>query len=588
MSRRIAAAGLAFVLTAALRFLNSATAFEGGFPQIRLLDDLYHLKRMTYSAANFPRVLEFDPDRGERGAFCPWPPFYDVAAGGVARTFGATGIFDVLSIVVWIPPLVTATFLALLTFVLWPRAPLAAIVAALTIAMSPSPIVESWIGSIDHHFLEPPIVLAMIGAVVLVVRSDSQRELRAGLLLGVAMTLAMFTQAALLLGCGLAFAICFFAGRARATAVASALTALALVLYRLTCDPAMPNNAWFVGWPHAAIFFGACVASLIAWRMHTRTTIARIAAGVAGSVATLLIPGMVRVVLTGSTFLGGDPLMARVKELQPIWTLTGRPLWIFFGGLIAGAILTIPLLMRGVRRREAWSIAIACFALFYFTVAMTSLRFTLIATCVLAVAGGVCAEMWRRDGRRNVAIAMAIAMILPAFATLILFLNSGLPHPLAGMSEPLQVAGFLRRANVKHERVLAPWMWGHAINVIGGSPVITDNFGTMPDEDAFRRAQLKLLTGNERELAAYCRRLGIRFIVLSPPPAGIAETGLGIGMPLDAFVQNDMLTPRTTSTWWWQAWQRFPTPTREFASAFETRDGSVRVWRLVDDSPRQR
>src|SRR5438876_10259739 len=82
-------AGAFFVVALACRLLNAPYAFEGGTPRIAPVDELYHWKRMAYSAAHFSRVLEFDRDRGVSGAFCPWPPLYDVAAGGMARLLGA-------------------------------------------------------------------------------------------------------------------------------------------------------------------------------------------------------------------------------------------------------------------------------------------------------------------------------------------------------------------------------------------------------------------------------------------------------------------------------------------------------------------
>jgi hypothetical protein len=44
-----------------------------------------------------------DPDRGDRGAFCPWPPLYDLALGGVMKIFGD---------VTWVPPVFFALFVA--------------------------------------------------------------------------------------------------------------------------------------------------------------------------------------------------------------------------------------------------------------------------------------------------------------------------------------------------------------------------------------------------------------------------------------------------------------------------------------------
>src|SRR5258706_15007001 len=79
------AAGL-FAVALGVRLLNAPYVFEGsGKPRITPVDELYHWKRIAYSAAHFPHVLEFDRDRS---AFCPWPPLYDFASGGFARLIG--------------------------------------------------------------------------------------------------------------------------------------------------------------------------------------------------------------------------------------------------------------------------------------------------------------------------------------------------------------------------------------------------------------------------------------------------------------------------------------------------------------------
>src|SRR5712692_6710298 len=103
-----------FTLALAVRLLNAPYIFEGGDkPRITPVDELYHWKRIAFSAAHFPHVLELDRDRGVGGAFCPWPPLYDVAAGGVARLLGARRASSVLARIVWFPPLLFALFVAL-------------------------------------------------------------------------------------------------------------------------------------------------------------------------------------------------------------------------------------------------------------------------------------------------------------------------------------------------------------------------------------------------------------------------------------------------------------------------------------------
>src|SRR5439155_1159436 len=103
-----------FVVAFLVRISNLPTAFHGGVPQLAPFDELYHAKRIVYSATHLFRVLTEDPNRGPRGAFCPWPPLYDMLAGaffGIALTISllvqpalllAGGI--VLIVVLWLDP----------------------------------------------------------------------------------------------------------------------------------------------------------------------------------------------------------------------------------------------------------------------------------------------------------------------------------------------------------------------------------------------------------------------------------------------------------------------------------------------------
>src|SRR5262249_21315211 len=131
------------------------------------IDELYHWKRMSYSAAHFPQVLEFDGDRGDSGAYCPWPPLYDLLAGGAARLLGARDADGVLARVVWFPPVIFAAFVAAAgAGVAHARGAFTAVVAGSALAASPYLVTSSWIGAIDHHFLEPILVFAILAATV--------------------------------------------------------------------------------------------------------------------------------------------------------------------------------------------------------------------------------------------------------------------------------------------------------------------------------------------------------------------------------------------------------------------------------------
>src|SRR5438552_3804517 len=110
MSRPLVIAIIAFLAALALRVANAPMAFAGGAPQISPVDELYHWKRMAFSASHVPQVLEFDPDRA---AFCPWPPLYDLTAGAAARILGARDADAVLRRIVWFPPLLGEAFVGI-------------------------------------------------------------------------------------------------------------------------------------------------------------------------------------------------------------------------------------------------------------------------------------------------------------------------------------------------------------------------------------------------------------------------------------------------------------------------------------------
>jgi len=252
----------AFGAALALRLIDAPFVFAHDAPQISPLDELYHLKRMTYSAAHFPRVLELDRDRGIGGAFCPWPPLYDLTAGGIARATGATSQDDVLRRVVWIPPFAFALFVAATVAWIARRFGLASAVAAgVALAASPFIVEQSSIGSIDHHWLEPMFVVAMIAAISPSRASDGTRErrMRGVLAIALILTAALFVQTALLIAAALAFVILFFTDAA-AGALAFGFGAIAIALYRVTRATGYPDNQWFLGWTHVALFAAACIA----------------------------------------------------------------------------------------------------------------------------------------------------------------------------------------------------------------------------------------------------------------------------------------------------------------------------------------
>ena len=92
---------LVFLAAFLVRIANFQTAFVGGVPQLSPFDELYHAKRIAFSAAHPFRVLTFDLNRGPRGSFCPWPPLYDMSAGALARLLGGRTPVKAVAVASW-------------------------------------------------------------------------------------------------------------------------------------------------------------------------------------------------------------------------------------------------------------------------------------------------------------------------------------------------------------------------------------------------------------------------------------------------------------------------------------------------------
>ncbi|HJT16602.1 MAG TPA: hypothetical protein VJ853_04415 [Thermoanaerobaculia bacterium] len=465
-------AAVIFLTAAAVRLLNAPMVVRSGMPNLTPLDDLYHWKRIAFSAAHFPAVLEFDADRGERGAFCPWPPLYDLACGALARIFG-------MNAVIWIPPIGSAICVALAALLIDVEfGSLAAIAAGIALATSPFIVTESSVGDIDHHWLEWPLVFAILFSVL--AGFSRPDRLKPVLTLTIAMTVAMFVQIALLPACGLAF-VCLFAFGERRFAAAFGIVAMIITIYRLT-HPELPASPWFLGWPHVALFAGAAVAlALRKWPL---------VALVAGAAVALAFPSAIA---TGSHFFGGDPWLSTISEFQPVWKGDIND-WVSHAfGFSVGAILVFDLAGRAVRNRDRRIGAIALFALAYFPLAITSRRFEATAIPLLALAGAVDAAMILR---RNVRMFAAAAIAIIPALQLAIWMSHPLP-PVAPEEESwIRAAAFLRTQ--PPGRILAPWPLGHCLDVLGEHPVIVDNFGTMPDAGLFWRAQEALRSGDLR------------------------------------------------------------------------------------------
>ncbi len=557
-----AIAGAVFVFAFGVRAANAHLVLASGVPQIAPFDELYHAKRIVHSALHPGTVLDFDPDRGAHGAFCPWPPLYDLAAGGAARALGARAPVDVLRRAVWFPPLVASAGAAVLAGIVagrrgWP----AGLLAGLALAFSTPFLDGSRVGSIDHHFLEPLLVLGILGALD-AVGSARAHPVVAAAVLGVAVSVALLVQPALLLAAALAcIAVLLLppervAGRL-AAAAGFALAAANVFLYAATSPPGRPPDEWFLGTAHgAALLAAAAACAADAWllaRGARRLPAAAFGAGI-GALTLAAVPTAASSLLSGSRFFGGDPWLDRISEFGPLFfrpdSMLAGDLALLGGGawLLAGAVL----LDR--RWRAGFRATLAAFALTYAVAAVRTNRFLIVAAALLAVAGAlVVADLLASRARRMLVAGAAAVLLVPS-----LLLAAGRVRQPSPQVPPYAVPWLRAAAALRSHpipgRVLAPWSWGHLFDVVGGRPVLVDNFGAAIGRTEFDDALGILLSPSAGAVAGFLERSGARFLVLDDPRAGMALRAAEAGFPAADYPAEGPPTPLMRGSFWWRAY----------------------------------
>jgi len=475
-----------------------ALRWNGAMPPF---DDAYHLKRISA----FPPLIEFDRDRGENGAWCPWPPLYDIAMSAVPR-------------VEWAPVVGFAAFAAALAWLMTMRAGwIAGGIAGSAAAISPYLIGVSRRGAIDHHWVEPALVVAILFAM----------EARRPLLLALSLTVAMFVQTALLVAAAIAFAILFCDGYDSPRGeprfwISFAIPALAIAMYRVTRPPGYPDTIWFLGWAHAALFAAAAIVLVDAPHRGIATLIA----------ATLLAP-FLPTLASGTNFFSGDPWLRSILEFQPMFR-DAAGIGTDIANLTGGALLAFTLW-----RRER---TVAIFSIAYLLLALSSRRFLVPAIAIFAIAGALAAvkRPW----------IAALATLLPPLC----YQAYAIVHREPQDTTVIAIARTV--ATKPPGRVLAPWWIGHAIDVIGKHPVVIDNFGSMAGETVFANASDALLQRHPDMLRDYMKQRGVHYLVLPDAAGGLPATAAAIG--IDATMYRGTRLAR--STVWWKLTHHQPVP----------------------------
>ncbi len=569
-ARTLAVASVTFLLAFFVRIANYESAFVRGVPQFPPFDDLYHAKRIAYSAAHPFRVLSFDANRGPHGSFCAWPPLYDMFAGGAARALGGATAVKALARAAWFPPIVASLVAALTAFFLARRFDLwTGFLGGAGVALSVYYLDRSRLGTIDHHFLELPLLLGIIATTTSLTRAATHGEsIRQGSAFGLALVVALLVQPALLLAAGVALLGILFVEREevltrKAAAIGFGLASVILFVYRSIQPPGYPDNEWYLGNPHAAALLGAALACAAQfWLLEGGASLTRAAAFAlgAGILAVAAVPDAPEALLGGSHFLGGDPWFESIPEFQPLFFGSDSVWWLDLFLLGTGALLAVPIAFGPAWRHGSRRLYLF-FAFSYLLGALSSMRLLTVAAPLLAISGAVFFSDLRSAGRRRLAAGTAALLLAPGLFSIGRAVEAA-PATITPAGGPmLRTVEALARPTSPPGKVLARGTWGHLFNVVAGRPVLVDNFGPFGSRTDFENAMGIILATREKAVADYCASNGIRFVVLENPLPLFAVQAEMSGRPRSAFEASSKSprgvpspTPLTKGTFWWRAY----------------------------------
>jgi dolichyl-diphosphooligosaccharide--protein glycosyltransferase len=581
---RFAPPAAAAVLALLVRALPWPLVFgaSGIFPHGA--DAYYHLRRISYTVADFPRFLGFDPyvDFPDGGRPI-WTPLFDFTLAALVRPWlGATTGAPLERVLVWVPPLLGAATV----WVLWALARrsfgagVAALAAAL-LALLPAHFLYSQLGELDHHVAVALAVALLYATTLPWLAPGAARPhgaARTALPLGLAQGFALLLWPGCLLAvalstAALALRAATLPDRARAAELARGV-ALAQAIALLLVLPfawSEPSPRWGSFSPlvlsrfQAAWFATGAAGFALLARFVARSQ------GERGRLLALLALGGGALVLWSPWLAGAardswgwlakrEVFQASVAESAPL--LFGSAGFdpemalMLFSRLfcVLPALLALAVLVPRQREERPARLFLAVSTAVWLATALDQQRFVNELSVPYALLVAVCAIDALRAARSRLAgrpratalIGLGtIALALYAFAPVAAFYTPYLENlRRAGRSEPLRISGWepeqraltrLGRWLAEHTPVtsgywdarlqpeygvLAPWGDGHVLRYVAQRPMVQDNFGDDVGVRGFALAEAYFAAPDEDAGLRAAEQLRARYVVVRAGGSG--------------------------------------------------------------------
>ncbi len=573
--RRAAALLALFLLSLGLRGVNYPLVVnERGVQLAESGDSYYHLRRIWYTAARFPDVLERDPYFNyPAGGEVVWTAPFDWSIAATARLLtGGQDQDAVERVAIWASPVLGAATVVLAAALAWVQwGALAGMTAGLLLAVLPAHWFQSQLGMLDHHVA---VGLASTALLALTVHwlSRPSAPRAAALGAGMAGVVGLWPGGLIHVGIVQVFAALWVlaadapreaARRAGSLALALGLAAALLAPFCVgrswteysAWSPFVLSNlqpAWLAG---GAAGLAALTALWSRWPLG-RAARAATALGLAALAGAALAPALRASVLQGfGWFAAAEDFQLHVIELQPLLRPHGRfdperALRIFTPLLLAFPFVLGALALGAWRRGAPPGPALLLFfwALVFSALTLLQRRFESSFGIAFALVWGAAAATFTPSLRRHPR-ALGGALALGLFV-----LANGLtasygptierawratrdpavarrgPLPLKpelyaraarwlhANSEPTR--GYLDPTQEPEYSVLTSWGTGHHVRYRAERPLVQDNFGVYGGRDNFERAWAYYAAEDEDEALRHLAGRRVRYVVADRRGAG--------------------------------------------------------------------
>jgi oligosaccharyl transferase (archaeosortase A-associated) len=484
-------------------------------------DDYYHMRRILYTVGHFPNTLWFDSYIDyPSGLNLTWPPLFDQISAGLSLALGQHAQPGIEMVSAFVPVLLGAVTIAVVYYMV--RESLGrnvALMSALMAAITHYHIMNTTIGSTDHHSLEVLLLLSSLLFLVLAL-SKSEKTYFFAAISGIMMAGLAYTWlgADIYLGIFLAYAALQMTLDLRnglpsgktATAITAAFgVALILVL-----------PFWNAPWLFPS-FFGiaaAIVGTLVMFALsrfmleHRVNWIAfPLALLVLAAAFVLFSPlmGMGSLILSGGDYLLGGGMSGKISEAQPLFSSETRVLFSISSYSSSGWKLILNLLftLAGIaafilylRRQEGeskringqllvlvWAVASLILTLgqirfFYISSIAMGVLISLLFFCILNYSKNRMPEKGQHHFRAF-SVALFVLLVLPTATHTAAFVG-GAPMIAGDWYESLNwlaknsnsTSFYDDPVNPPEYSVMSLWDYGNWIIYQAKRPVVANNF----------------------------------------------------------------------------------------------------------------